>query len=112
MYEKTIIEDITGVCKTEPYGDGLCVMYKDVPLWYTIYSENPSDIENCTINIILDQYDLSDDGEVTEDTVSAFTIIGKTPVIGNSTEYDYTTYGDWVTANEVYSWLENPVPLY
>lgn len=112
MDKTTVIKDITSECITLPYGEGLCVMYKGVPLWYTIYHTNPSDIENCTISLVLDEYELSEDGETTEDTISAYSIIGKTPIHGYTGEYDYTTYGDWVTYDEASNWLDNPIALY
>lgn len=104
------IKDLTKECKTviDFKLGGPVVTYKGVPLWMTMYQEQPTEIEGCEILLIEETEDLGD-GEV----YTQFYILGWTPVVGMGPSVrDHSTYGRWETLEEAQAWLENPVPLY
>lgn len=92
-----ILKDITNECTTRMTKHGYQVHYMDVPLWMTLYPEDPKD---CGTKI-----------QIVEEFMG-YTILGKTPIIGFSGDYDYSTYGDWESEEEVEAWLADPTPLY
>lgn len=95
--ETVVFKDITNECETRNSDYGPMVYYKDVPLWMTIYSEDPKDC-GCKIQIVRE--------------FLGYTILGETPVAGFDDMMDYSTYGDWESIEEVERWLDNPEPLY
>lgn len=106
MKEK-VIKDLTNECVTKLTNVGYMVYYKAVPLWATIYPDQPSWIDNLSIKLM----EYADD-EDEDDSEISYSILGLTPVIGFMDELDYSTYGDWDTKESALDWLDNPVPLY
>jgi hypothetical protein len=96
--ETVVIKDITADCYTEETDWGPQVHYRGVPLWMTVYEDDPKDLPGTEIKIIRD--------------FTTYTILGKTPVVGFDDVFDYSTYGDWESLEEVLSWMHMPYPLY
>jgi len=94
----SILDDCT--IKKDKQGN-FGVYYKGVFLWYTVYEDM--------------QYFLDSGGEISvmkEDGEDFFMIIGKTPLIYDHTNYDFSTYGMWADKEAVEAWLSNPKVLY
>ncbi|MGL5712209.1 MAG: hypothetical protein ACRCX2_04265 [Paraclostridium sp.] len=94
------IKDITNECevglKRNFRGDNTyCIYYKDVPLFFTIYSYMVEGISICL-----------------DEEYGDITILGKIPVAYYPNDYDYCTYGEWATEQDALNWLDNPKSLY
>ena len=110
MSKTTILKDITTECTTQIYKNNYVVFYKDVPLWATIYPYQPYDIPN--LSIVLEKYEYDEDDDDFGYLEPSLTIMGKTPVFQMEDEFDYSTYGDWISEEDAAEWLKHPVALY
>lgn len=110
MSKSTILKDITSECNTKIYLNNHVVFYKGVPLWATIYPNQPSEIPN--LSIVLEKYEYEDEDDSIYDSEPSYTILGKTPVYQMDDVFDYSTYGDWTSEKDANEWLEHPVALY